>query len=101
MEKEKGHLCQYTSSWSLPHLVEDLEGSKVIVRPMGQRRGPPRQVPLRLVRILKAADQAGEREERQEMQEAMATTNTPSSSPASNKRNRHHEARNTTSDDQV
>eukprot|EP00922_Rhytidocystis_sp_ex-Travisia-forbesii_P068219 GHVS01101584.1.p4 GENE.GHVS01101584.1~~GHVS01101584.1.p4 ORF type:complete len:138 (-),score=21.71 GHVS01101584.1:378-791(-) len=85
IEKQKGDQHQYTSDWSLPNLVVDLEGSKVVVRPIGQRKGPLRQVPLRLVRVLQAADQAGERRERQEMQEGRAES-TPSSSPTRNKR---------------
>eukprot|EP00922_Rhytidocystis_sp_ex-Travisia-forbesii_P000944 GHVS01001342.1.p1 GENE.GHVS01001342.1~~GHVS01001342.1.p1 ORF type:complete len:343 (+),score=15.42 GHVS01001342.1:683-1711(+) len=79
IEKEKGHLHQYTCDWSLPHIVTDLEGSRVVVRPLGHRRGPLRQVPLRLIKILKAADQAGERQERQEMQEATETIGSSSS----------------------
>eukprot|EP00922_Rhytidocystis_sp_ex-Travisia-forbesii_P000607 GHVS01000894.1.p1 GENE.GHVS01000894.1~~GHVS01000894.1.p1 ORF type:complete len:114 (+),score=27.06 GHVS01000894.1:2-343(+) len=51
---------QYTSQWSLPQKVLDVEGQRVICRTWNIPREPPRQVPLRLCRGLKAAYRFGE-----------------------------------------
>eukprot|EP00922_Rhytidocystis_sp_ex-Travisia-forbesii_P016123 GHVS01023979.1.p2 GENE.GHVS01023979.1~~GHVS01023979.1.p2 ORF type:complete len:124 (-),score=16.43 GHVS01023979.1:153-524(-) len=51
---------QYSSSWSLPQVVTEAEGHRVFCRPVGSKNATPRQVPLRLVRLLRSAHRAGE-----------------------------------------
>eukprot|EP00922_Rhytidocystis_sp_ex-Travisia-forbesii_P067031 GHVS01099643.1.p1 GENE.GHVS01099643.1~~GHVS01099643.1.p1 ORF type:complete len:118 (-),score=15.80 GHVS01099643.1:668-1021(-) len=66
--KEKrvsGH-NQYTSDWSLPHVVVEAEGHRVFCRPMGERKAQPRQIPLRLVRLLRSAYTAGRQRRNEE-----------------------------------
>ena len=53
--KVSGHF-QYTSKWSLPHRVMDIENQRVVVKALSQRGAKDRVIPLRLCRKL-APDQ--------------------------------------------
>eukprot|EP00922_Rhytidocystis_sp_ex-Travisia-forbesii_P067272 GHVS01100055.1.p1 GENE.GHVS01100055.1~~GHVS01100055.1.p1 ORF type:complete len:155 (+),score=18.36 GHVS01100055.1:326-790(+) len=71
-EKVTSGFHQYSSSWSVPHLVVDLYDLMVMVRPLHSRGSEARRVPIRLVRKLAPTFEARRGEEEESRTEAAA-----------------------------